>query len=95
MACFPWLSLQGEAAEALTLEARGSELAGSFLTLFVGKHHATKTEVRCKDTVVLLKLPLKREYREISLRAANNPVVKEFDQPGVSPRTPPSPTHAH
>lgn len=80
MACFPWLSLQGEANEALTLEAQGLELARSFLTLFGGKRCLTKTEIACKDMVVLLKLPLKRELREIGLRAANNPVVKTFDQ---------------
>lgn len=40
----------------------------------VGKHHITKTT--CKDVVVLLKPPLKRELGELGLRAANTPVVK-------------------
>lgn len=81
---FPCLRFLGEAAKTLTLE----------VTLFVGKHCVTNTEIVCKDTVVLLKFPLKKkgEFRNISLRAANL-VVKAFDQPRVSSRTLPSLTH--
>lgn len=80
----PCLRFLGEAAKTLTLE----------VTLFVGKHCGTNTEIVCKDTVVLLKFPLKkREFRDISLRAVD-PVVKAFDQPQVSSRTLPSLTYS-
>lgn len=55
-------------------------MVGSFLTLFVGKFCVTKTETVCKNTMVFFKLSLKKEFREIGLRAGNNLVVKAFDQ---------------
>jgi len=91
-------------AEPVGRSSRSSDSGSVRLTVgwgssdSVGKHCVTRTETVCKDMVVLLKLLLKREFREIGLRAATNPVVttdilsqpRDTPQPHLPPPNGPS-----